>query len=224
MRAKLVLLTAACFIPFGLSAEETYYGVVIKPIFEERCNSCHGEEKQKGDVALHTKKAILNGIDGDDILSRNDPAASILAEVLRLPLDDDYHMPPENKTQLTERQIEAIEWWVNSGSSFKTPLSETPNRFRTMKTPSDPPIRRQSIYSGFPEPDLSAVRALRAKRVFVQRIEEGSNALLVDFTAEALKTDDAWLADLKSISANIVWLNLARTKIGNDALKVAIDI
>ncbi|MFC4990619.1 hypothetical protein [Rubritalea tangerina] len=37
---------------------------------------------------------------------------SSLVTYLHLPMEDDLHMPPEGKTQMTTEEIEVLEWWL----------------------------------------------------------------------------------------------------------------
>lgn len=66
-------------------------------VFAARCVSCHGTDKQKGDLRLDTADIAM----GPEIVRR-----------LRLPLDDEDHMPPKGKPQPSEDEIRLVEAWA----------------------------------------------------------------------------------------------------------------
>ena len=105
------------------AVDPTYYEAVIQPIFLERCIGCHGKKKQKGELSLHTSESLLRGSENGDVIVPGDVSKSVMIELLRLPIDDEDHMPPEKKSQLTPAHIDAIEWWVKEGASFELLLS-----------------------------------------------------------------------------------------------------
>jgi Leucine-rich repeat (LRR) protein len=49
----------------------------------------------------------------------------MLISTLLLPLDDDLHMPPAKKTQLTKEEIEVLTWWVKSGAHTGKTLAQS---------------------------------------------------------------------------------------------------
>ncbi len=99
------------------------YEDLIVPILEERCYKCHGPKKKKGKLRLDTYEAMLKGGDEGPSLVPGDVAKSLMVEFIRLPMDDEYRMPPEDKPQLTEAETEVIEWWVKIGAPRETPLA-----------------------------------------------------------------------------------------------------
>ncbi len=97
---------------------------VIYPILEAKCINCHGPDKKKGGLRLDTIEFMLEGGDEYECLIPGDLKNSALVSTLHLPLEDDYHMPPEGKTQLTNGEITILEWWVANGAPATGKLSE----------------------------------------------------------------------------------------------------
>lgn len=94
------------------------YKDVVAPILANKCNSCHGEEKSKGKLKLHTFADIKKGgSEGDVNVVAGKAADSLLLKRVALPLDDDEHMPPEDKEQLTKEEVALLTWWINEGAS-----------------------------------------------------------------------------------------------------------
>ena len=92
------------------------YESVVKPILAEKCESCHGEEKQKGGLRVDSLELMLEGGDQGPSVVPGDLENSLLISCLYLPLDDDLRMPPESKPQLTSEEIMILEHWVRSGA------------------------------------------------------------------------------------------------------------
>ena len=53
------------------------YDQLIAPVFEARCQNCHGENKDKGKLRMHTRELLLKGGRGagQDIIIKGDPAS-----------------------------------------------------------------------------------------------------------------------------------------------------
>jgi mono/diheme cytochrome c family protein/uncharacterized membrane protein len=94
------------------------YQELIQPILEQRCYSCHGPNKSKADLRLDSPEAIQKGGENGSILTAGNPQKSTLYTYLVLPEDDDMHMPPTGKPQLTTEQIKLVHAWIEKGGSF----------------------------------------------------------------------------------------------------------
>ena len=57
-------------------------------------------------------EGLLEGGEEAAALVPGDVKESFMIEVLHLPKDDDYHMPPPKKDQMEAHEIELLEWWV----------------------------------------------------------------------------------------------------------------
>ena len=49
-----------------------------------------------------------------------------MIERLLLPADDEDHMPPKEKPQLTQGEISLLHWWINTGADFNKKIKELP--------------------------------------------------------------------------------------------------
>jgi hypothetical protein len=91
------------------------YADVVVPILEAKCLACHGEgkdQKKKGGLLMDSWEGLLEGGEEAAALVPGDAEESFMIEVLHLPKDDDYHMPPLKKDQMEAHEIELLEWWV----------------------------------------------------------------------------------------------------------------
>lgn len=80
---------------------------IAQSIFSRRCAPCHTTHS-KGGLRLSTDPSKMKSVE----VVAGDPGASRIYERLTLPLDDEYHMPPEKEAQLTKGEIAAIKQWI----------------------------------------------------------------------------------------------------------------
>ena len=62
-------------------------------------------------------KLMKGGKDGN-VIEAGDADASEMIKRLMLPVDNDDHMPPKEKSQPTEQQIALLHWWISNGAAF----------------------------------------------------------------------------------------------------------
>lgn len=87
----------------------------VFPILHENCLKCHNPVRLKGKLDQTTMAGILaGGGSGDPALVPGDPDGSLMIELIKLPVEDDLCMPPDE--QLSADQIEALEQWVRDGA------------------------------------------------------------------------------------------------------------
>ncbi len=68
----------------------------IRPIFEKSCFRCHGEERQKGELRLDSRDAVLKGgEDGKVVIPGKSEKSLLVIAVARL--DEETAMPPKPK-------------------------------------------------------------------------------------------------------------------------------
>jgi uncharacterized membrane protein len=90
----------------------------VIPILKTKCYSCHSAVKKKGGLRLDGEAFISKGGKNGAILTRGNPGKSILYTQLLLPLEDEKHMPPKGKKQLTRNEIELIHRWIAKGAPY----------------------------------------------------------------------------------------------------------
>jgi uncharacterized membrane protein len=106
------------------SGDKLVFQHVILPIFEAKCNKCHNEEKSKGDLRLDTYEVAMKGGENGNNIVPGKPEESLTIQRILLPLDDDEHMPPEGKEQVTPAELAAIRYWIQAGASANQKVSE----------------------------------------------------------------------------------------------------
>lgn len=86
----------------------------IRPLLQERCIDCHGEEKQKADLRLDAKAHAFRGGESGAAVVAGEPGDSPLYQRLVTDEEDD-RMPPKGDP-LTVAQIAAVKEWIDSGA------------------------------------------------------------------------------------------------------------
>jgi hypothetical protein len=92
---------------------------LLMPIFEAKCNKCHNEEKSKGDLRMDTHEMLMKGGEAEPgkTIIPGKPDESLAISRIMLPLEDDEHMPPEGKDQMTTEETALLRWWIQEGAS-----------------------------------------------------------------------------------------------------------
>jgi hypothetical protein len=72
---------------------------------------------------LDTSEYLFKGAESGPVIQPGSGTQSELIKRLRLPLDNDDHMPPDGKKQPGAQKIAVLEWWINVGA----PVDKTIN-------------------------------------------------------------------------------------------------
>ena len=100
----------------------------VAPILKLRCYNCHSAIKQKNGLRLDGEMFIKKGGKNGKIFFAGNAFKSPLYTSLLLPLDDEKHMPPKGKHQLSQNEILIIERWIKSGASFEDIIDTINNK------------------------------------------------------------------------------------------------
>ena len=95
------------------------YKEQVAPILKLRCYNCHAALKQKNGLRLDGEIYIKKGGKNGRILVAGNPFKSPIYASLLLPLEDEKHMPPKGKHQLSQNEILIIENWIKTGAYFE---------------------------------------------------------------------------------------------------------
>jgi cytochrome c553 len=92
--------------------EAEFFEREIRPVLADQCFSCHGAEKQKAELRLDSREAILKGSDGGAVAVLGKPEESSLIKSVRH--EGDSKMPAK-ADKLSDAQIAALSEWVRIG-------------------------------------------------------------------------------------------------------------
>lgn len=221
-------------VPFFLKAEDdqsskNIYDSLIQPIFVAKCQECHGAQKSKGRLKLHTKKDFLIGGSGagEDIVVKGNAEDSELIFRITLPKDDDEAMPPMEDAghynPVTSQELDVLKGWISLGASFDLMISDMDEEKKESayymlknmpkKLLSKSVALQQPKLPVVPAVSQAVMESLRKEGILVMPIAQNTNTVYVNASYAGKDFDDSKIALLKPIAKQLLWLNLARTGI-----------
>lgn len=196
---------------------------VIKPIFEKKCFSCHGEESMKGGLMLADSAGITYGGKTGPLFIPGNPDSSLLIHRILLPTDDKKHMPPVSKPALANDEINLLKEWIKSGAWINKKLTDFPENdsFKIAAAKFLGPSAKdqnETAYD-FPAADEKKISALNNNYRVVEQQGIGSPALSVHFYGKNAYSKKS-LEELLQIKQQIIQLSLARMPVKDDELSI----
>ena len=207
------------------------YKEEIKPILQVRCYNCHGPLKQKGGLRLDSESFIKKGGKEDIVLVVNNPLKSKMYTNLVLPMEDDKHMPPKGKHQLTNQEITTIKQWIANGASFEDKIDTITNSLKE-STADSVHLMEINKVKAVATKLLSVVKEnmpiainnatielFKNKNIILTSLGEGSNFIVANFiNAVPFNSED--IADLKLIKNQLSVLKLSNLPIKDSDIKI----
>ncbi len=208
------------------------YKDVIEPIFEAKCWQCHNSEKQKGELRMDTEAFFTKGGKHGAIFKANDPTGSELIKRAMMDIDEELHMPPKGKEQLTEAEIALINWWIKSGGSFTQKVAEAPqdDKIKPILAAAfggaaivggmvaGAPATESPIYNlKLPKATEADIKALINKKLVVETISNQSSLLSIN-AVNFKEFADKDMASVNKVGNLTVWLKLTDTQITDASL------
>ncbi|MBD2755038.1 c-type cytochrome domain-containing protein [Spirosoma validum] len=193
---------------------------VIKPIFEQKCTSCHNPEKLKGELALTDAEAIRKGGKSGKLYVAGDPDVSLLLKRIHLPVDEKKHMPPSGKAQLTEAEIRLLALWVKGRAEFTKKVVDLPatDSLRIMAVALFKPTKQAEPGFAFDAADEETVKKLNTDYRTIAPLAKESPALAVNLYNKATYSPEK-LQELSPIKSQVVYLNLNKMPVKDADLK-----
>ena len=221
------------------SMDQVYlYEDVVQPIFEARCGQCHGGGKNKGGLSMESINDLLTGGKSGPALVSGHALESELYKRITLSVSDEKFMPANGKPPLKSHEIDIIKWWIDHADRLEsTKLTEIKGNdtirnkvaivlgMAPSQENKEEVFTAQKINPNIPQIfDSIAIENLR-KKDWKVRIMMHQPAML-DLTKMASNASDIKdaLADLKKLSGNIIWLNLAGDKLTEKDLAFLSDL
>ncbi|QDS92790.1 WD domain, G-beta repeat [Roseimaritima multifibrata] len=103
---------AADAAPAEKAAAKITYEDHIKPIFREKCLTCHNQGDAKGGLALDTYAGTMEGGGSGEIVYDGDAESSRLWQLVA---HEDTPVMPPNQDKIDAAKIEMIAAWINGG-------------------------------------------------------------------------------------------------------------
>lgn len=215
--------------PIANVPEAIVYQDIVQPMLSVHCTQCHNATKKKGDLRMDSFAHLTKGGENGPIFVAGKSAESEMLKRCLLPLDDDDHMPPKGKPQLSDNQIALLAWWIDQGAPVDkkvaelkaddkikpalASLSKAPEAGETEYQPTGSPVLSLKV----PEPNEKAVASLKSAGLLVNAVAAEQNFLEVS-AVNAPEFSDAKVALLTPLAEQIIWLKLGDTKITDAAM------
>ncbi|MEQ9410620.1 MAG: PSD1 and planctomycete cytochrome C domain-containing protein [Fuerstiella sp.] len=114
LRALIAVAVAAGCTGGFADEQEDFFERQIRPLLAEHCVSCHGPDKQEGDLRLDSRQQVLQGsADVAALVVPGNPQDSRLLQVI-LYDENDVQMPP--RASLPQARIAMVKHWIESGA------------------------------------------------------------------------------------------------------------
>jgi|AntRauTorckE5430_2_1112549.scaffolds.fasta_scaffold00022_29 uncharacterized membrane protein len=104
--------------------EAHLFDALVKPIVDRKCVSCHNPQKSKGKLLLHTLAGWQAGGENGAVLMAGSIAESPMISRVFLPKEDEQHMPPSGKLQLTYEERNFLAWWVENMQDYNHQIKD----------------------------------------------------------------------------------------------------
>ncbi|HEV2482418.1 MAG TPA: DUF2231 domain-containing protein [Puia sp.] len=208
------------------------YTEMVQPVLHDNCYGCHSAGHVKGGLRLDAPDNMLKGGKDGAILT---PGASLLMKRILLPLDDDHHMAPKEKPQLTTAEVKLLKWWIANGASFDKQVAQIPQSgdiqtvLAAFHDGTAGPTSAGNAPSNVADSDMpgtpvkpapaEVVKRLAAAGALVLPISTGSNYLTVSFPNDTIGRDA--LAALPLIREQLVELKCSDLPVGDEIINIA---
>ncbi|NRB82153.1 MAG: chitobiase/beta-hexosaminidase C-terminal domain-containing protein, partial [Saccharospirillaceae bacterium] len=168
-------------------------------------------------------KNLITLYRGEDARFLGDPSKSEIIKRHFLPLDDDHHMPPEGKPQLTDIELALIYQWIENGADTSRSianLEETDTLFSTANVVMNQMnLANHKAKYEFDFADQDVIKGLNNPNRSVNQITPASPAISANIYVRA-RYQKEFLTELLEISEQIISLNMVNLPIEDDELSV----
>ena len=211
------------------------YTAMVAPVLHDNCYGCHGGGRSKGGLRLDDPANILKGGKDGPVIVAGNAGSSLLVKRILLPLDDDHHMAPREKPQLTTAEVKLLRWWIETGATFDRPVAQLPQDndihavLAAFHDGTAGPVAASAISTTIADSDMPAspikpapaetLKRLSAAGALVLPIAAGSNYLTVSFPADTIGRDA--LGALVLVREQLVELKCSDLSVGDEIVAVA---
>ena len=202
------------------------YEDVVQPILEARCYDCHSSRKQKGELRLDRTEYITRGGKHGEVISPGPADSSALYHRLVLPIEDEDHMPPGEKPQLSSSEIALIKYWIEEKAPFEKPIAEFESDEKIIaiiRSLQEAP-RQSWVPVGSVDPaSPQTLRKLDELGVRPMPLAANNNYLMVTFSGVP-DLSDGQITGLREIKDQLVWLNLSHTRVSDEQMEALANL
>jgi mono/diheme cytochrome c family protein/uncharacterized membrane protein len=215
-------LANATIKPIANVQEAIAYTDVIAPILQTKCYSCHNANKQKGGLRMDEISLLMKGGKDGKIIKPGNADESELIKRLLLPTDNDHHMPPKEKPQVSESQVALLHWWISNNADAQKKVKDLAQTDKikpvliALQTVTETQKPRTDIpAAAVTKADEKIIDQLKARNIVVLPVAQNTNYLMVNFVTDSI-VDKADLQLLEQLKPQLIWLKLQNSNIADD--------
>lgn len=204
--------------------EALAYNDIIKPILETKCYSCHGQNKQKGSLRMDDSARLMKGGKDGVIIKPGSAEQSEIIKRLLLPIDNDDHMPPKEKSQPSESQINLLYWWIANDASFNKKVKEISQdeKVKPFLLALQSSQTEKKEFSFLPSKNVEAadekiLQQLKDSGILVMPLIQNSNYLQASFINNT-NINEKNLQLLLQLKKQLVYLKLSATNANDETI------
>ena len=181
---------------------------MVRPILQNKCMGCHNSSKARGQLIMETTQLLLKGGKNGPLWDSSAADFGLMMHRIHLAADDEKHMPPKGKPQLTDQEIAILYQWLRHDPTRTIRVAQLPSNdtlyqlaallFRNSQD--------QDRYD-FPSADEKIVQQLNTSYRVISPVALHSAGLNVDFYSPQF-FQSSQLKDLEPIARQVVSLDL----------------
>ncbi|HTR28213.1 MAG TPA: c-type cytochrome domain-containing protein [Puia sp.] len=210
------------------------YTTMVEPVLHDNCYGCHSVSRVKGGLRLDAPDRILRGGKDGKVIVAGNAGKSLLVKRIELPVDDDHHMAPKDKGQLTTAETRLLRWWIDHGAPFDKSVGQLPQDtgmaavWQAFHTGSAGPTAAAAVMNvadsdlpmgPAPQAPAEAVRRLQSAGELVLPIAQGSNYLELDCMSDTLSPEA--LKAVPLLKDQLVIIKFSRVRAGDELVTAA---
>ena len=190
-------------------SKNSIFGSKIRPIIQKHCITCHGAEKQKGDLRLDSPDFIRNGVRGKPVILAGKPTQSGLFQSITKPPGDEDRMPPKGDG-VSPADAAMIKKWIESGADMGDGVSTASSGAAS--------FAEDALGAALQAPPPALIEELKKDGVLIRPVSKDGKVLELDFSHSDYGPGQIKLERLAPIAMNVHTLDLSRTKITDQDL------
>jgi uncharacterized membrane protein len=174
------------FLPADLKSA-VLYSDLVAPIIKAKCIRCHGPSRQKGKLRLDQPEFILKGGKDGAVVRVNPWDESEIFKRIHLEPEDEDHMPPKDKSQLSKKQVIILSYWIEAGADFQSKLNTLPRADSIISLLTDPSNQQEGdenievAEEIIPFPNARSMEELKNGGVVVSLLGQGNGYITLNF-------------------------------------------
>ncbi len=205
-------LVAPLFPEKKSSGDGSLFASHIQPILENKCVQCHNANKHKGDLNLTSWEKIQEGGENGKVWEVGNALNSALITRALLPLENEEHMPPEGKPQLTGDELLLLQLWIDYGADNNVKLKDLKSSdslfvlANKLQPSTEDAVAKPSYNFDF----VSKEKVIALNNPYRSVVQKSQNSPALDVNIYGKLTyKPELLTDILAIKTQVVSLNLA---------------